>query len=350
MTNRSRLRAGAKIAALILLSGCATWDGFIKDAQSHVAKRSPLCWRPDVTPDDLGFAFEPARLTHQEMEVLRFACQLYDEGEYYRSITELKRFASHFPSSDFSPKALFLVGEIYFQNMQWEEALRSYEIALRKYPGSAIEEALLYKKALCAIMSGKEKDILDDAEKIRLAGDSSFWNDSSRYLTFLSLLFSKKWEQAKQAHMQFQQELSSPAYQPVACDELFALAGRIPRRDPTIAGILSGILPGAGQLYCGNYADAALSMLFVGLFGLACHESLESDIESGAVIFGTVGLSFYFGNIRNAVEGAKNFNSLVEEEYLRLVKRATFQPAAFWFIKPTKEPDFDVDFLIQLYN
>jgi hypothetical protein len=82
-----------------------------------------------------------------------------------------------------------------------------------------------------------------------------------------------------------------------------------PLKSPRTAGLLAGILPGAGHLYLGKPGQAISAFVLNGLFltgaALAFHESLE--VVGAILLYFEAG--WYLGNIKSAADGARDMNS-----------------------------------------
>lgn len=91
-------------------------------------------------------------------------------------------------------------------------------------------------------------------------------------------------------------------------------------KSPWLAAILSGILPGAGQMYNGYFGDGFSSFFIVSLFaGLSTLAFLEDEKLLGAVAAGT-GFIFYGGSIYGAYNGSKAHNKDLRENYQQQLK------------------------------
>ena len=76
-------------------------------------------------------------------------------------------------------------------------------------------------------------------------------------------------------------------------------------RRPWLAGTLSALLPGAGQVYAGSWQAAAVAFVLNGVFITATVELGRRDLWAAAAATG-LGASFvYLGNILNAAELAR---------------------------------------------
>lgn len=94
-------------------------------------------------------------------------------------------------------------------------------------------------------------------------------------------------------------------------------AQNIPNKSPALAGIMSGLIPGAGRMYSGNWSDGLISLATVGgsIFG-AVRGFEARGIESAyGWIFGAVGATFYVSNIYGSVRSAQRYNRQQLESY-----------------------------------
>ncbi|HOP35573.1 MAG TPA: tetratricopeptide repeat protein, partial [Syntrophales bacterium] len=86
----------------------------------------------DVSPAERQFAF---------------AESLFEEKDYFRAITEYKRFLFLYPEDEGRVElSRFRIGECYMRAERWEEAVASFNFFLRHYPESPrVDEALLFR-------------------------------------------------------------------------------------------------------------------------------------------------------------------------------------------------------------
>jgi hypothetical protein len=79
-------------------------------------------------------------------------------------------------------------------------------------------------------------------------------------------------------------------------------------RRPWVAGSLSALLPGAGQLYAGAWQSAAVAFVLNAVAIAATVELARHRLYATAVAAGTLGSVFYVGSIVNAAELAGRRN------------------------------------------
>ncbi|MGB9561451.1 MAG: DUF5683 domain-containing protein, partial [bacterium] len=89
-------------------------------------------------------------------------------------------------------------------------------------------------------------------------------------------------------------------------------------RSPQLARWLSAILPGAGQIYTGNYIDGAISFVINGTFGYLTFSSLlAKKYFQSLVYFYFLFARYYFGSGDNAYRLANEFNKEKKESFVR---------------------------------
>ena len=88
----------------------------------------------------------------------------------------------------------------------------------------------------------------------------------------------------------------------------------IPPKSPTLAGTLSAILPGSGQVYSGRPKDGVMAFVVNALFISGTIVALDNENYAVAAIVGGVGLPFYIGNIYGAANSARKWNLSLSKE------------------------------------
>jgi hypothetical protein len=86
-------------------------------------------------------------------------------------------------------------------------------------------------------------------------------------------------------------------------------------KHPALAGVMSTILPGAGQLYAGSLQAAAVTFMLNALFIGATVELARDHQYITAAAAGTAASFFYVGGIINAVDLARRRNRTAMQPY-----------------------------------
>jgi len=72
----------------------------------------------------------------------------YLSGDYKLAVDDLQDFLSKYPTDPRAPDAHLLMGEAFFNQKKFDQALPEYDIVLQKYPDSDKTRAALLKKGL----------------------------------------------------------------------------------------------------------------------------------------------------------------------------------------------------------
>jgi hypothetical protein len=174
-------------------------------------------------------------------------------------------------------KALFLIGESYYEEGLMEEAERYFKKVIEASPGLEMKNKALYRLG---------------------------WKR----------LRQDKWEEASKTFMKVKEE--SPLYAHSRDLSEISLKGNtLPYKNPTTAGVLSGVLPGLGHAYCGRYKDGTVALLLNGLTIWAGLEAFDEDLDvlGGALMF--LELGWYSGTIYSAVNSAHKYNRKVRNDF-----------------------------------
>ena len=93
-------------------------------------------------------AAEKGILLTEEVQ-LKVADSFMAEGEYYRAVTEYKKFLILFPDSEQSDSVLFKIGMAYYQGDEFETAARAFTSVGVRYPDSRYAPTAGYHAGLC---------------------------------------------------------------------------------------------------------------------------------------------------------------------------------------------------------
>ena len=88
----------------------------------------------------------------------------------------------------------------------------------------------------------------------------------------------------------------------------------LPHRSPLLAGTLSAVVPGSGQVYCRRYKEGLWAFVVCGAFAFASYEAFDHDLEWVGAATTLTGLSWYSGNIYGATSAAHKYNRRARDE------------------------------------
>ncbi len=238
----------------------------------------------------------------------------FEDGDFYRAITEYKRFLFFFPESLRAEEALWKIASSYFQGKKWDEALSAADDLLKKHPSSPWAPEAILLKGRCWM---EKKEFSQARHSFLLAREMAAGTGTAQeaqWQTGVSYLREERW---KEAAAEFRKVDPSSKLYPRADYWARGLEGmdEVPQKSPTTAGILA-VLPGAGHLYCDRYRDAGIAFVLNAAFIWGMVESFkhENYVVGGILTFFELG--WYSGNIYSAVSSAHKYNRNKKKELL----------------------------------
>ena len=238
------------------------------------------------------------------------------EGEYYRAITEYKKFLFLFPDSGKADYALFGVGTAYYRGEEFEPAARTFAAVLEKYgkgahaaPSAYFEGVSLWKlgrfdRAEAALDRVAALEPASEYAPLSLIGKSLLSYDARNDP-------GCRGELARFLETYPQDARAERVRQTIA---LLDRNREVPRKSPAVAGVMSAVVPGSGYMYAGRYGDGVVALIVNGLFIAGTVAAIHQESYAVAAIVGGIGLPFYVGNIYGSANAATKWNIGVRKE------------------------------------
>jgi len=209
-------------------------------------------------------------------KTIHFAERLENEGDYFRAITEYKRY--WFYSQDKPDSIIYKIAKIYLR-----EKLPDNAVDILKYIN---KKDTMYKK-ICAIAYLQTGNY----EKAR-----ELWKDNN--FTGLTYLHQRKFNIAGK----YLKDIGTPD-----------------RKSPIIGTLLS-IIPGGGKFYAGRGWDGFMSFVGIVSTAIPAYYASKRNDKIKEYIYGGVSLFFYLGNIYGGWLAVKVYNDKSEEKFISAVE------------------------------
>jgi len=250
-----------------------------------------------------------------------FAETLFAEGDYYRAISEYKRFAFFFPENRLVEKCAYRIGESYYKAKRWREALQTFTSFIMKYPESPMLPGAIYHKGVSEKQLKRYTDALSTFQEL-IKSKSPEFTDKALYQSAIVLMEMEEWQQAREAFAVVPKGSPLSKSASIIASEIMHMDD-LPKKSPAIAGTLAAVLPGAGHLYTERPRDALLAFLLNGAFILGAVELFhhENYVAGGIVTFFEIG--WYTGNIYSAVSSAHKYNKRTREDFIEHLKETS---------------------------
>jgi tetratricopeptide (TPR) repeat protein len=267
-----------------------------------------------LRPGFLPAAEESGRYIDEELQ-LGLADDFFKEGDYYRAVTEYKRFLFFFPQSGRAEEVLSRIAKSYFNGKKWSETAVACDEWLKKFPASSRANEAFLLKGL-ALSENKE---LSQArvffQKSREISPGTALADEAQFQIARTYVREEKWREAAEEFRKIDKTAKlypKGEYWAKGLDRM----DQVPHKSPVAAGILAAVLPGAGHVYTERYRDAAIALVLNGAFIWGMIESFQhnNNVVGGILTFFELG--WYSGNIYSAVASAHKYNKEEQQQYL----------------------------------
>ena len=247
-----------------------------------------------------------------------FAETLFAEGDYYRAVSEYKRFVFFFPENKLVQKCAYRIGESYYKAKRWQEALQTFTSFIMKYPDSLMMPGAMYHKGMAEKQLKLYTDALKTFEELSKSKSNEFAHKAV-YQSATVLMEMEEWQQAIKTFSIVPKNSPLSRSASIIASELQRMDD-LPKKSPATAGTLAAILPGAGHLYTERPRDALVAFLLNGAFIWGAVELFRHDnyVAAGIVTFFEIG--WYTGNIYSAVSSAHKYNKKTREDFIEHLK------------------------------
>jgi TolA-binding protein len=274
-----------------------------------------------LRPEFLLAAEESGQYIDEELQ-MGLADHFFQEEDYYRAITEYKRFLFFFPQSGRVEEALWKIAKSYFNGHKWDETISACDEWLKKFPDSPRAGDAYFLKGLAF---AEKKDFSQARyffQKTQESSPGTALADEAQFQIARTYVKEEKWREAAD---EFRKVRKSSKLYPKGDYWAKGLdrMDEVPHKSPAAAGILAAILPGAGHVYSERYRDAAVAFLLNGAFIWGMVESFQhnNNVVGGILTFFELG--WYSGNIYSAVASAHKYNKREQQQYLEELEKGS---------------------------
>jgi len=251
----------------------------------------------------------------RETEIWQFAADLFIAGEYFRVITEARRYISLFPKGPRTEEMARRIGDAYLMSHEWAEAIVSYDDFLMKFPSSPQAGAAIFYKAIALLKQGNGAEAERLFQLVPSGADGQKKLEAARW-EILLLIRRNRFDEAER---RLKDQMVRPEIEKEAdiITEMIKEKKSTLYKSPETAGVLSAILPGSGQFYNERYQDGVYSFLLNTLFILGAYKAYDQENYALGGLLTLFEIGWYTGGIYGAVGGAHKYNHKIDEDHFR---------------------------------
>lgn len=250
------------------------------------------------------------------------ADHFFSAGDYYRAITEYKRFLFFFPHSPQTEEVYFKMAKSYLRGQKWADALLTLDRLQKQFPHSSRQGEAYLLKGLCYLGQKEYTQGHYFLQRASVASPGTPIADEAYFQAGRAYIEEEKYKEAAWAFSKI--DRTSPLF---ARGEYWVQGlekiNEVPQKSPLAAGMLAAILPGAGHLYGERYRDAAVAFLLNAAFIWGMVEAFQRENYAVGVLLTFFELGWYSGNIYSAISSAHKYNKQKKKEYLQELEKGS---------------------------
>lgn len=227
---------------------------------------------------------------------------------YDAAITEYKRFLFFQPDDDRVPEIYHRIGIVQRNLGLLREAIDSIRQAVIRTPDKEQKSEYQIDLAVTLIVN-KDYDLARlELIKVFIRNPSETLHNRTLLLQGVTYTYQFRWEEA--------QEILKNYSQDEKLDELFQKTDNLPYKSKLVAKILSGILPGSGQIYAGNWKSGLNALVLNSAFGYVTVDSILDQNYVDAIMWTYfIFQRYYQGNLYRAGRAVDEYNDEVNRSF-----------------------------------
>ncbi|MXV72901.1 tetratricopeptide repeat protein [Candidatus Poribacteria bacterium] len=272
-----------------------------------------------------------------------FADSLFQQGDYLNAAHEYKRLLFLHPDTPQSDFIAFRVAASYQNAGKLKNAIPAYQLLIDTYPESSLVARCKNNIAQCHILLGNSKHGLSSLKQFLAEHAESDLAPRAHFTIGMVHIDKREWIQARQVWSDVSLTYPESPFAEVSnrLARQVKDAENLPRRSPTLAGVLSAFVPGSGQIYTGRTVDGLYAFVSVAVLGGASFYYADQGRYKVAVPVGILGAFFYGNSIYQGIQTARTFNGEYEKLFRNKLQQEIRDSGLFGAIpSPTDEVKF----------
>ena len=266
--------------------------------------------------------FAASGTTEETIQQYRYAEQLFESGDYQAARLAYKRLLFYQPDTEFRDVADYRVAQSYYYQNQPERAehlFREFSVVHPNSPfrfrsqlmiGQLHFDAGAYSLARTTLF-----ELLHSSKDTEVVA-------AAHYLRGWCYVYTDDWNRAIAELRRvdtFQTDTPHGKNARRLADMLLKRTP-LPHKSPQVAGWLSTVVPGSGQLYVGRVKEGVLAAVLGGAFIYLVADAIRERRYVDCAGISLIGWQFYWGNRVDAQRFASEYNLHRERELIETLK------------------------------
>ena len=250
-------------------------------------------------------------------QVSDFADSLFQEGDYLNAAHEYKRLLFLHPNLPRIDFIAFRVAASYQNAGQLEKSISAYQFLIDTYPNSSLVQRATNNIAQCHILLGDREQGITALENFLSKHKRSDLAPLAHFTIGVLHIDKSEWAEAGRVWNEVFSTYPDSPFAKVSARlaRMVSNVDTLPRRSPTVAGVLSALMPGSGQIYSGKTVDGLYAFMSVAVLGSASVYYISEERYEVAVPVAVLGVIFYGNSIYQGIRAAETFNLQHEQRF-----------------------------------
>lgn len=243
-------------------------------------------------------------------DIFQFGLYLYNQNDYYRAISEFQRYLFYYPKGKFLNDAYLYIVKSYYFAEQYNQAIESSKKYLNIVNKEDYRNRLYFYLATSYLRSENFKESEKIYQLLMKKKVPEKINEYSFYRLGWIYIFQTRWQKAVQKLEEFERRFpqSNLIQESKLLREELNKGINFKPLSPTLAAIMSAILPGSGQVYCKRIGDGLVAFVLVGILTYSSYYYYNNGPDGMFYGMGFLNILFYLGNIYTAYGSAHKYN------------------------------------------
>ena len=265
-----------------------------------------------------------------------FADSLFREGDYLNAAHEYKRLLFLHPDTPQSDFIAFRVAASYQNAGKLENAIRAYQFVIDTYPESLLVARAKNNIAQCHILLSNSEQGITSLKRFLTEHKESDLAPRVHFTIGMLHIDKGEWIEANRAWSNVSLAYPESPFAKISdrLGEKIKNIETLPRRSPIIAGALSVLIPGSGQVYTGRTIDGLYAFVNVAVLGGASFYYADRGRYEVVVPIGILGAFFYGNSIYQSIQNAHTFNRQQEQRFRNRIQQEIRDSGLFGTIPP----------------
>lgn len=246
-------------------------------------------------------------------QALNYADGFFDSEYYEQAITEYKRFIYFNPNDKNINYAYLKIGLAYRNEEKWEESIQALRQTINTATTDSIKNEREVALAVTFIASGNYSVAEILLLRIEMSTIIPKIKQKASFLRGIIYLYKFKWDSARDVFQSyFDKSQDSTLHAQI--DSLLLETKNFKYVSPDTARVYSTIIPGAGQIYAGNWKNGLNAFVLNGALASAIiYKIVKADYMNALVIWYFLMKRYYIGNRYHAQRIANEHNQLLNQ-------------------------------------